>query len=76
MATHVLSRSVKAYPEELLSIEAFTKGQIKVGDWITAENIDVVVDRQPFLGSSRQGWNGNQPNWNSEKHSGARAPRF
>ena len=34
----------KAYPEELLSIEAYTKGKIKVGDWITADNIDVVVD--------------------------------
>ena len=32
------------YPEELLNIELFTKGKIKVGDKITAENVDVVKD--------------------------------
>jgi hypothetical protein len=34
----------KAYPEELLSIEAFTKGRIKAGDFITADNVDIVKD--------------------------------
>ena len=34
----------KAYPEELLSIEAYTKGQIKEGDVIDADNIDIVQD--------------------------------
>ena len=33
-----------AYPDELLSIEAFTKGKIKNGDMITADNVDVVKD--------------------------------
>ena len=32
----------KAYPDELLSIEGYTKGKIKAGDIITAENVDVV----------------------------------
>jgi hypothetical protein len=34
----------KAYPEELLSIEALTKGQIKVGDVIDADNVELVQD--------------------------------
>lgn len=34
----------KAYPEELLSIDAYTKGQIKTGDFITADNVDIVKD--------------------------------
>ncbi|MEM8660199.1 MAG: DUF1329 domain-containing protein, partial [Pseudomonadota bacterium] len=34
----------KAYPEELLSIEAYTKGQIKTGDMVTAENVELVKD--------------------------------
>ncbi|MEM7541004.1 MAG: DUF1329 domain-containing protein [Pseudomonadota bacterium] len=34
----------KAYPEELLSIELYTKGQIKEGDVINADNIDIVKD--------------------------------
>jgi len=33
-----------AYPEELLSIEAYTKGKINTGDWINADNIDLVKD--------------------------------
>ena len=32
----------KAYPEELLSIEGYTKGKIKTGDYITAANVDIV----------------------------------
>jgi hypothetical protein len=32
----------KAYPEELLHIEAYTKGKIKVGDYIDESNVDVV----------------------------------
>jgi len=34
----------RAYPDELTHIEAFTKGQIKVGDVIDADNIDLVQD--------------------------------
>ena len=34
----------KVYPEELWNIEAYTKGKIKVGDTIDADNIDIVQD--------------------------------
>ena len=34
----------KAYPDELLDISLYTKGKIKVGDEISADNIDVVKD--------------------------------
>ncbi len=34
----------KAYPDELLSIDVYTKGKIKTGDMITADNVDVVKD--------------------------------
>jgi hypothetical protein len=34
----------KAYPEELLSIEAYTAGRIKAGDEITADNVEHVRD--------------------------------
>lgn len=34
----------KAYPDELLSIEAYTKGKIKTGDLITAANVDIVKE--------------------------------
>ena len=34
----------QAYPEELLSIEAYTKGQIKVGDVIDADNAPLIQD--------------------------------
>jgi hypothetical protein len=34
----------KAYPEELLSIDAYTKGKVKTGDLITAANVDLVKD--------------------------------
>lgn len=34
----------KAYPEELLHIEAYTKGAVKPGDVLTAENVDAVKD--------------------------------
>tara|TARA_R110001599_G_scaffold353883_2_gene602294 strand:- start:22059 stop:23438 length:1380 start_codon:yes stop_codon:yes gene_type:complete len=34
----------KAYPEELLSIDAYTKGKIKTGDFITADNVELVKD--------------------------------
>ena len=36
--------ATKAYPEELLSIEAYTKGRIKVGDVINADNAELVQD--------------------------------
>lgn len=32
----------KAYPDELMSIEGFTKGKIKTGDTIDASNVEVV----------------------------------
>lgn len=34
----------KAYPDELMPIEMFTKGKIKTGDQITANNVDIVKD--------------------------------
>lgn len=34
----------KAYPDELLSIDAYTKGKIKTGDEITAANVEHVKD--------------------------------
>ncbi len=34
----------KAYPEELLSIEAYTKGAFSAGDMITADNVDQVAE--------------------------------
>ena len=34
----------KAYPEELLSIEAYTKGKVKTGDWIDKTNVELVQD--------------------------------
>ena len=34
----------KAYPEELLSIEAYTKGKVNTGDYIDASNVDLVKD--------------------------------
>jgi hypothetical protein len=34
----------KAYPDELLSIEVYTKGRIKPGDMITADNVEHVKD--------------------------------
>jgi hypothetical protein len=33
-----------AYPPELLSIEAYTKGKLKPGDVLSAENVDIVKD--------------------------------
>ena len=42
-----ISRSAdiqSAYPEELLHIEAYTKGAVNVGDVINADNIDLVQD--------------------------------
>lgn len=34
----------KAYPDELLSIDAYTKGKVKTGDEITAANVEHVKD--------------------------------
>ncbi|HEX4872380.1 MAG TPA: DUF1329 domain-containing protein [Nevskiaceae bacterium] len=34
----------KAYPDELMSIEAYTKGKIKTGDIITAANVETVKE--------------------------------
>lgn len=33
-----------AYPEELLSLDAYTKGKISIGDMITEDNVDKVKD--------------------------------
>jgi len=33
-----------AYPPELLSIEAYTKGKLKPGDVLNSENVDIVKD--------------------------------
>ncbi|MCC7411999.1 MAG: DUF1329 domain-containing protein, partial [Gammaproteobacteria bacterium] len=48
----------KAYPEELLSIEAFTKGKLKEGDVLDASNVDLVkdlLDEVTYLQISQQG---------------------
>lgn len=37
----------KAYPDELLSVDAYTKGKVKTGDMITAANVDFVKDLLP-----------------------------
>ena len=34
----------KAYPDELMSIDAWSKGKIKTGDMITADNVDIVKE--------------------------------
>lgn len=34
----------KAYPDELLSIEGYTKGKISTGDYLTADNVEHVKD--------------------------------
>lgn len=34
----------KAYPEELLSIDAYTKGKVKTGDRVDASNVEYVKD--------------------------------
>jgi len=34
----------KAYPDELLSIEGYTKGKVSTGDVITADNVEYVKD--------------------------------
>ena len=34
----------KAYPDEMLSIEAYTKGKVSTGDMITADNVEYVKD--------------------------------
>jgi len=47
-----------AYPEELLSIEMYTKGKIKVGDIITADNVEYVkdlLDESAFIQVSQMG---------------------
>lgn len=41
---HSADNISKAYPDELLSIEMYTKGKIKPGDVVTAQNVDVVKD--------------------------------
>lgn len=38
------ANAAPAYPEELLNIEAFTKGKIKPGDVIDADNVNLVQD--------------------------------
>ncbi|MBI5920205.1 MAG: DUF1329 domain-containing protein [Betaproteobacteria bacterium] len=37
----------KVYPDELMSIDAYTKGKVKTGDMITAANVDIVKDLLP-----------------------------
>lgn len=44
LASHSADNITKAYPDELLSIEMYTKGKIKPGDTLTASNVDVVKD--------------------------------
>ncbi|MCX7175318.1 MAG: DUF1329 domain-containing protein, partial [Proteobacteria bacterium] len=37
----------KVYPDELMSVDAYTKGKVKTGDMITAANVDFVKDLLP-----------------------------
>jgi len=37
----------KVYPDELMSVEGYTKGKVKTGDMITAANVDIVKDLLP-----------------------------
>lgn len=39
----------KAYPAELLSIDAYTKGKIKTGDIVNAQNVDTVKELLPEI---------------------------
>jgi hypothetical protein len=34
----------KAYPDEIMSIDMYTKGKISTGDYLTAENVDIVKE--------------------------------
>src|SRR5579859_1285662 len=34
----------KAYPDEISSVEGYTKGKVKTGDVLTANNVDAVKD--------------------------------
>ncbi|MDN5874760.1 MAG: DUF1329 domain-containing protein, partial [Sinobacteraceae bacterium] len=34
----------KAYPDELISVDEFTKGKVSVGDTISADNVEYVAD--------------------------------
>jgi hypothetical protein len=38
------SDTAKAYPDELVHIEALTKGKIKTGDMVTEANVEFVKD--------------------------------
>ncbi len=42
MANH--GEIARAYPDELLSIEAYTRGRLKAGDTLSAENVDLVKE--------------------------------
>lgn len=39
----------QAYPDELLSIDEYTKGKVSVGDVITADNVELVRDILPEI---------------------------
>lgn len=34
----------KVYPDEVMSVDAYTKGKVKTGDYITAANVEIVKD--------------------------------
>ena len=34
----------KAYPDEVMSVEAFTKGKVNTGDYVTAANVEYVKE--------------------------------
>ena len=34
----------KVYPDEVMSVDAYTKGKVKTGDYITAANVELVKD--------------------------------
>src|SRR5260370_20280512 len=47
-----------AYPPELLSIEAYTKGKLKPADVLNAENVDIIkdlLDPAPYYRTNHDG---------------------
>ena len=46
----------KAYPDELLSIEGYTKGKIKTGDYITYANVEQACKTSEWDLTVNLGW--------------------
>ena len=58
----------KAYPDELLSIEMYTKGKVKPGDVITADNVEHVKDLlDPVKANTQPAWTARFPSVRTQK---------